>query len=93
MKTAAKSARPTSTTKRKFKAGVYPQHRDEHRDRYHTDTLPDELLYDWYVRAQPQGPAPLSRMVCSLIEELAEIRKIKLPKPYNTLTVPTWRNI
>lgn len=98
MKTAA--LKQTSASRKKlipvarFKGSKYPQHRDEHRDRYNVDHLPDELLFDWYVRSQPRDAgSPLSRMVCALVEQLAADRGMTLPEAQNTNPIPTWKNI
>lgn len=43
----------------------------------------EETLQDWYIRMRPVGSGPLGmmRIVCALIEEVAELKGIEL-KPY-----------
>jgi len=53
--------------------------------RGHFDGLPngrfnEEILSDWYEKLQPRGSGPLAemRMICALIEEVAELKGINL---------------
>lgn len=42
----------------------------------------EAILVDWYHKCQPGGSGPLSmmRMVCALIEEIAELKGVSLSK-------------
>lgn len=51
----------------------------------HKDTLDtsNESLKDWYEKCQPTGSGPtgIMRMLCALIEEIAEIKGFELTEP------------
>lgn len=46
------------------------------------ETIDNETLIEWYQSFQPAGSGPLGLMkiICALIEELAEERGIELPE-------------
>lgn len=55
-----------------------------HSEYYFEDSVvSDEILIDWYEKCQPVGSGPIvmCRMLCAMIEQVANQRGLELPPP------------